>query len=102
MKWTLITDKLIRENGIKVSEQDVKESMIREVTQYFGQTGMNDDMSWLESYMDRMMQDKKHVDRSYRKLITDKLFSWIESQLSKTERIVSAKELAAMQHNHNH
>lgn len=103
LKWTLITDKLIRENGIEVSEAEVKDSMVKEVMQYFGQSGMaGGDMSWLDSYIDRMMQDKKQVDRSYRKLITDKLFSWIESQVSKTEKVVTAEELAGIQHNHQH
>ncbi len=99
----MITDKLIRENGIEVTEAEVKEDMIKDVIQYFGQSGIGGgDMSWLDSYIDRMMQDKKQVDRSYRKLITDKLFSWIEGQVSKNEKVVNAEELAAMQHNHQH
>jgi trigger factor len=103
LKWTLITDKLIRENGIEVTEAEVKDNMVKEVMQYFGQSGMGGgDMSWLDSYIDRMMQDKKQVDRSYQKLITDKMFSWIEGQVAKTEKIVTAEELAAMQHNHQH
>ncbi|MEO7802231.1 MAG: trigger factor [Ginsengibacter sp.] len=103
LKWTLITDKLIRENGIEVTEAEVKDNMVKEVMQYFGQSGMGGgDMSWLDSYIDRMMQDKKQVDRSYRKLITDKMFSWIEGHVAKTEKVVTAEELAAMQHNHQH
>lgn len=103
LKWTLITDKLIRENGIEVTEAEVKDNMVKEVMQYFGQSGMaGGDMSWLDSYIDRMMQDKKQVDRSYRKLITDKLFNWMEGQVSKTEKIVTAEELGEMQHNHQH
>ncbi len=103
LKWTLITEKLISENGIEVSEDEVKASLLKEVTQYFGQSGMgSSDMSWLDSYIDRMMRDKKQVDRSYRTLITDKLFTWIEGQVSKNEKVITAEELAAMQHNHQH
>ena len=70
--------------------------------QYFGQMNMDGDTSWMESYIDRMMKDEKQVDSSYRRLITEKLFAWAESQVKPEEKEVSAEELTAMQHNHHH
>lgn len=49
-----------------------------------------------------MMKDEKQVDSSYRRLITDKLFNWIEGQAKPTEKEVTADELTAMQHHHHH
>jgi len=63
---------------------------------------MDEDTSWMESYINRMMKDKKQVDSSYRRLITDKLFTWAEGQVKPEEKEVSAEELTAMQHNHHH
>ena len=102
LKWTLISDRLINENKLDISQDELKAHMKEEVMRYFGQMNMGEDMSWLESYIDRMMKDEKQVDATYRRLITEKLFTWIESQTKPTEKKVTAEELAAMQHNHQH
>lgn len=102
LKWTLISDKLIKDNNLQVTADDVKESMKAEVLRYFGGASLGDDQSWLDSYVDRMMKDEKHVDTTYRKLITEKLFQWAESQVSPKEKEVSGDELNQMMHNHHH
>jgi len=102
LKWTLISDKLVKENGLEVGNEELREYMKTEVMRYFGTMNLGEDTSWLESYIDRMMKDEKQVDSSYRRLITDKLFNWIEGQAKPTEKEVTADELTAMQHHHHH
>lgn len=102
LKWTLISDKLTKENGLEVGNEELREYMKVEVMRYFGTMNLGDDTSWLESYIDRMMKDEKQVDSSYRRLITDKLFNWIEGQAKAKEKEVSVEELNALQHNHQH
>ena len=70
--------------------------------QYFGQMNMGGDTSWIDSYIDRMMKDEKQIESSYRRLITDKLFSWAESQVKPEEKEIFSEELTSMQHNHHH
>ncbi|MEO6254113.1 MAG: trigger factor, partial [Ferruginibacter sp.] len=102
LKWTLISDKLIKENKLEVGNEELREYMKVEIMRYFGTMNLGEDTSWIESYIDRMMKDEKQVDSSYRRLITDKLFNWIEGQVKPKEKIVTAEELTAMQHNHQH
>jgi len=102
LKWTLISDKLIKENKLEVSNDELRDYMKAEVMRYFGSMSLGDDTSWLESYIDRMMKDEKQVDGSYRRLITDKLFISLESQVKPKEKEVTSEELAAMQHHHAH
>lgn len=102
LKWTLISDKIIKENGLQVSQEELKESMRTEVMRYFGSMNLGENTSWLESYIDRMMKDEKQVDGSYRRLITEKLFNWAQEKSNAAEKEVSAEELTAMQHNHDH
>lgn len=102
LKWTLISDELIKNNKLEVSNDELRDYMKEEVMRYFGQMNMGEDTSWLESYIDRMMKDEKQVDASYRRLITDKLFNHIESMVTPKEKEVKPEELNAMQHNHQH
>ncbi len=102
LKWTLISDKIIVDNKLDVSQDDLKNHMRDEVMRYFGQMGMGEDMSWLDSYVDRMLKDEKQVDATYRRLITERLFDFVEKQVKTKEKKVSGEELTAMQHNHQH
>ncbi|MEO5944006.1 MAG: trigger factor [Ferruginibacter sp.] len=102
LKWTLISDKIITDNKLEVSNEELRAYMQNEVMRYFGQMNMGEDMSWIESYMDRMMKDEKQVDATYRRLITEKLFAFVEANVKAKEKEVTAEELTAMQHNHSH
>ncbi len=102
LKWTLISDKIIKENNLEVTQEELRENMKKEILQYFGQMKMDGDTSWIESYIDRMMKEEKQVDASYRRLITDKLFTWAEEHVKPEQKEISADELIAMQHNHHH
>lgn len=102
LKWTLISDRIITENKLEVSNEELREYMKAEVMRYFGTMNIGEDLSWLDAYMDRMMKDEKQVDATYRRLITEKLFGFVESQTKPKEKKVSAEELTAMQHNHQH
>ena len=102
LKWTLISDHIIRENKLDVSEEELRKHMREEVSRYFGQMNMGEDMSWLDAYLDRMMKDEKQVDATYRRLVTEKLFAWAEGQTKPTDKTVKPEELTGMQHNHAH
>lgn len=102
LKWTLISDKIIKDNNLEVTEEELRDSMKKEIMGYFGQMNLGEDASWIESYVDRMMKDEKQMDSSYRRLITEKLFNWLESQVTPEEKEISSEEFLEMQHHHHH
>jgi trigger factor len=63
---------------------------------------MGDNSEWIDSYIDRMMKDEKQIDSSYRKILTEKLFNFIETQVTPVEKQSSPEEFLAMQHHHHH
>ncbi len=101
LKWTLISDKIIKDNHLDVTDEELRTSMKDQIMGYFGQMNLGEDASWIESYIDRMMKDEKQVDSSYRKIITEKLFNWLETQVTPEEKQTSPEELMAMQHHHH-
>lgn len=102
LTWTLISDKITKDNNLEVTDAELRESMKMEIMQYFGQTNMATDTTWIESYIDRMMKEEKQVESSYHRLMTTKIFEWAEKQVTPTEKLVTPEELQAMQHHHNH
>jgi trigger factor len=102
LKWTLISDKIINDNKLEVSEEELRNYMKEEIMGYFGQVNMGDDNRWIESYIDRMMKDEKQVDNSYRKMITAKLFNFLETLVTPLEKETTPEEFLEMQHHHAH
>ena len=102
LKWTLISDKIIKDNNLEVSQEELRNSMKEEISRYFGQMNLGEDTSWLDSYVDRMMNDEKQLDASYRRIITEKLFNWLESHVTPEEKEISSEEFMKMQEHHHH
>ncbi len=102
LKWTLFSDKIIVENKLEVTEEALREAMKTELMRHFGQLNLSDDNTWIDSYIDQMMKDEKQVDSTYRKMITEQLFEWLEKQVTPETKKVSMDEFSALSHNHSH
>ncbi|RTL59601.1 MAG: trigger factor [Sphingobacteriales bacterium] len=102
LKWTLISDKLIKENNLEVNQEELRNYMKQQVMGYFGQMNLGENVEWLDSYVDRMMKDEQQVDSTYRRLITEKLFNWAETQITPVEKEISAEDFGKLQQEHEH
>lgn len=103
LRWTLITDKVITENKLEVTQEELKESMRQQVLGYFGSMNLGDgNLEWLDQYVDGLLKDEQQVDQTYRRLVTEKVFIWAEGQVQKEEKEVSAEEFAKMNEEHQH
>jgi len=101
LKWSLIATKLIQDNNINVSPDEIRQFAQQRLMSYMG--GQNfGDLSWMEDYTNRMMQDKKFVEQSYTEIQTAKLFDILVDQVQSTEEPISAEDFASKQHHHHH
>jgi len=106
LRWTLISDKLIADNQITVSMDEVMDDVKVRVLAYFGMTA-DDDAPWLESYMAKVAKDEKTIDETYRRLLFDKLFTHLETRFELEEKQVDEEEFfklpdAHAAHHHHH
>lgn len=102
LRWTLISDKLIIDNDIKVTKEEVIDDIKARVLGYFGMTGDNtDDAPWLDSYMQKVMKDEKTMDETYRRMLFDRLFTWLETQFDTEVKTVSEEEFFKLPHAHD-
>lgn len=102
LRWTLISDKIVRENNLDVSPEEMKDYMRQQIMGYFGGMSLDGNVEWLDSYVDRMMQDEQQLDSSYRRLITEKIFSWVATRVQINEKPTSTEAFLKMQEKHNH
>lgn len=68
-----------------------------------GQLGaLGDNQQWVDDYANRMMQDKKFVEDSYHRISTDKLFGYLENEVTATDKAISADDFAKKLAEHHH
>lgn len=106
LRWTLISDKLILDNNINVSLEDVNADIKTRVLAYFGMAA-DDDAPWLDSYMAKVAKDEKTMNETYRRLLFDRLFQFLATQFNVEEKEVTEEEFfklpdAHAAHHHHH
>ncbi len=108
LRWQLISDKLMGEQGIDVSMEEVEKDIKTRVLQYFGLGPDDEDEApWMEGYMQKIHKDEKMIDETYRRLLYNKLFAFLETQLNITEKEIGEEEFFKLgsahdAHHHHH
>lgn len=102
LKWTLITDELIKRGGIQVSQDDLRQFAKQQLFGYMGMATMDEEQGWVNDYVERMMKDRKYVEDAYNRLQTQKMFDWAESQVNAVETPISKEEFIRMNEEHQH
>ncbi len=102
LKWTLIVDKLVKDNTIEVKPEDIREFAKQQLFSYMGGQSIDMEQPWINDYVEKMMKDRKFVEDSYHRIQTDKLFAWTETQVNPAEKPISAEAFTKMQQEHHH
>ncbi len=101
LKWTLLSDKLISENGIKVEREDIMAYTKAQLMGYMNDPSMMD-APWLDSYAEKMMADRKYVESTINKVAVDKLFTWAGENVKTNETAIDAEAFSKMVSEHKH
>ncbi|MEY3351255.1 MAG: trigger factor [Bacteroidota bacterium] len=102
LRWTLVSNEIGVQQSIQVSREEIVDSMRQQLMGYFGSMNLGGNYDWLDSYIDRMMADKKQVESAYQRVFSSKVLTWAASQAKPTEKKVTAKEFAELQGKHQH
>jgi len=102
LKWTLITDQIVRDQNVDITQDELKAFAKNQLFSYMGMGAMDDEQPWVNDYVNRMMQDKKFVEDTYMRIQTDKVFQWAESQVKAVETPISVDDFTKMVQEHNH
>lgn len=106
LKWSLITEKVVKDNNIEVTPEEISDFARYQLFSYMrGMGGSMEDMMqqpWVTEYVQKMMKDRKFVEETYHRIQTDKVFSWAETQIKPVEKGISVEDFNKMQEAHSH
>ncbi len=109
MKWQLIENKLIKENNIRVTDEEIRDYirmyMFRQLN--FGQ--LDPEMAQrYESLVDTLMENKEQVSKINDQLYNAKMMDYLKTAVKYTTRDISYEEFITIaadyhkKHNHDH
>lgn len=95
--WQIITDDIIDQLGVKVSEEDVRilaQARIREQMAQYGMIGAPD--SLVDQYTDNVLKDEKAHQRLYSEAEHNKMFAALVEAVTLDEKEVTAEEFGKL------
>jgi trigger factor len=102
LRWTLVSDRIVQEQGLNVGRDEIRDEMRKQVMGYFGSMSLDGNFDWLDSYIDRMLQDEQQVESTYRRIITEKIFQWAETQVTPQSQPISVEDFSKILKEHEH
>ena len=102
LKWTLISDKIVQDNAIQVSPDEIRSFAKQQLFSYMGGANLSDDQPWVTDYVEKMMKDRKYVEDAYSRLQTQKIFEWAATQVKPADKDITAEDFTKMVEEHQH
>jgi trigger factor len=106
MKWQLIENKLIKENGIEVKDEDIRNYIRTYMLRQVNMTDLDPEMQQrYESIVDTFMQNKEQVQRINDQLYNAKMMDFFKTSMTFTTKEVSYDDyiaIASARHGHDH
>lgn len=102
LKWSLITDKIFRENNLEVSQEDIRNFAKQQLAGYMGMQALDESQAWIGEYVNRMMQDRKFTEDTYHRLQNEKALEWAAGQVTAADKPISVEEFHHLQQQHQH
>jgi len=102
LKWTLIVDKIAGENGIEVSQDEIRAFARQQLMGYMGMQAGSADQPWMADYVQRMMQDRKFIEDTVHRVRTEKVFAWAETKIRPTEKPIGRDDFRHLVEEHQH
>jgi trigger factor len=101
LKWTLISDKIVTENNIQVTPDELRNFARQQLFGYMGMSG-GEDQPWIKDYVEKMMKDRKYMEDAFNRIQSQKILEWAEGKLNATEKEISMEDFVKMQEEHQH
>jgi trigger factor len=97
LRWDLITRKIIRENNIENTPEEVKEQVRMKTIQQLHGYGLRDlGGDWVEQFISKQMADKEQIKQTGEQLLTDKVMMLIKSKVKLKEKPISLEGFKLM------
>jgi trigger factor len=95
LKWSMIRNKVVDENGIKISNEEVVDSAKKKMLAQFGMANATEEMEEaISGYVDSFLKQNngKNYVNEYEAILADRVLDFIKDKITVVEKSVTAEE----------
>lgn len=93
MKWSLIRNKIIEDNEIKVSQEEIRQEAANSLIQRFKMYGINDIPEvYLNKYIDEVLKKSDELEKILDSAYNKKVVEWVIEQVRVEDREITTEE----------
>ncbi len=98
LRWSLIKGKLAEKHEIKLEEEELREAFRAQIMGYLGGNlnAFGGNMDFLESTVDRMMQDTAQLNQVSEELMDKKVFSALKENFAISDKSISIEDFTVV------
>ena len=90
LRWSLIQRKIVKEQNLEVTEDEVLERVrMNVIQQLYGYGLKNIGEEWVEQFVQKQLADKKVISQTREQLMEDKVLGFIKSKVALLEKPIS-------------
>lgn len=82
MRWSLMKAKIVKDFELQVEDAEIRNKMTSSVVSYMYRFGQMD-YNFIDSTVDKLMEDKEQVNKIYEEILVDKMFDKIDNTIKK-------------------
>lgn len=102
IRWELILKKLVEENDIDVTKEEIETAVKAQLQQYFGGQAFDETADWVQQFINKQMQDRDTYEKTYRQVLNNKVFDFLENKIDKKETKIAVEDFIKLPHSHHH
>ncbi len=91
LKWDVIKGKIVKENDIQITSEEIISNAQAKIMGYFGGTPLPPDM--MKDMTDRMLNDQNSLRQIQDEVVSNKLYDVLETKFSYNEKKVSTEKM---------
>ncbi len=93
MKWDLIHDKLLRDNNVAITREELTGRARKDIANYYGgEEFFQNNTGELDRLAESLLNDEKYANRLRDQVLNDKVFELLKSKISAIEKPVDQHE----------
>lgn len=97
IRWNLITKKIINEQKLFVSKEELRAKAEAEIMAQLYGYGMRDlGSDWIGQFVDKQLADKKYTEQLNERILDDKALLYVKTQVNLKETPISFEEFKAL------
>jgi trigger factor len=97
IRWQLVKDRLVKDNDLKVSEEEVVEFAKKQALMQFQQYGMMEvPEEYLTNYAKQMLENKDEARKIWDRKLDEKVVGYLKNTIKVEEKEISTEEFNKM------